>query len=309
MIIDLFHSSYNKTYNIKSGLLRKLKVPAIIRLVVLSLANLIIPLVIQLTKTPALSSANNHTAGPVVTLTSFPQRISNIHLVIESLLRQSLKPSRIILWLSKEQFPSLANLPKKLLDLQSKGLEIFLTEGDLRSYKKYYFFLKENTDCPFIIVDDDIFYPSYLLETLINSARKYPAAVCANRCAEISKNKPYRDWPSIRGAALEPSFNMLPTGCGGVLYPANSLHADVLNKALFTDICKDADDIWLSCMAYLNKTKTMYTGKNEYFLAVKSLGNVHLHTGNVSGSNNDDRIRMVGEYYSSELGMDVFDRK
>jgi len=309
MIIDLFHSSYNSTYSIKSGLLRKLKVPAIIRLVVLSLANVIIPLVIRLSKTPTSSSANNYTAGPVVTLTSFPQRITNIHLVIESLLRQSLKPSRIILWLSKEQFPSLANLPKKLLDLQSKGLEIFLTEGDLRSYKKYYFFLKENAGCPFIIVDDDIFYPSYLLETLINSAQKHPNTVCANRCAEINKNKPYREWSSIRGASLEPSFNILPTGCGGVLYPANSLHPDVLNDTLFTDICKDADDIWLNCMAYLNKTKTMYTGRNEYFLAVKSLGNVHLHTENVSGSNNDNCIEMVGDYYSSELGIDVFDRK
>ena len=309
MLIDFFHKSYNNTYRIKSRLLNRLKVPAIIRLIVLSSANLVIPFLLRFSKSTSLSSANNHADGPVVTLTSFPQRIGNIHLVIESLLRQSLLPSRIILWLSQEQFSSLAELPKKLLSLQSKGLEIYLTEGDLRSYKKYYFFLKENPDCPFIIVDDDIFYPSYLLETLVNSGKKYPGTVCANRCAGIAKNKPYNEWSSIRGAALEPSFNLLPTGCGGVLYPAKSLHADALNKELFADICNDADDIWLSCMAYLNKTKTVYTGKNEYFLEVKSLGNIHLHTGNVAGSNNDKRMKMVSEYYLSELDLDIFDRK
>jgi len=309
MLIDFFHSCYNDTYSIKSRLLNTLKVPAIIRLVVLNLANFVIPFVLRFSKSTSLSSANNHADGPVVTLTSFPQRIGNIHLVIESLLRQSLLPSRIILWLSQEQFPSLADLPKNLLNLQSKGLEIYLTEGDLRSYKKYFFFLKENADCPFIIVDDDIFYPSYLLETLINSGKKHPGTVCANRCAEITKNKLYKEWPSVRGAALEPSFNLLPTGCGGVLYPAKSLHADALNKELFTDICKDADDIWLSCMAYLNKTKTVYTGKNEYLLSVNSFGNLHLHTGNVAGSNNDDRMKMVAEYYLSKLALDIFDRK
>jgi len=44
------------------------------------------------------------------------------------------------------------------------------------------------------------------------------------------------------------------------------------------------DDVWLSCMTYLNKTETVETGENEFFLAIRSLGNIHLHTGNVAGS-------------------------
>jgi hypothetical protein len=307
-LIDFFHGIYNDTYRIKSTVLKACKVPAIIRLVILSLANTIIPLFLRFYKIVTLPKSGVVNIAPVVTLTSFPQRIDKIHLVIESLLRQTIQPSRIILWLSEEQFSSLSELPDRLLKLQDRGLEIILTPGDLRSYKKYYFYLKDNVSKPFIIVDDDIFYPSYLIESLVKTAKNNSNSVCANRCTEIDGNERYKDWLSVRGESVGPQLNLLPTGCGGVLYPANSLHQDALNESLFTELCKDADDIWLSCMAYLNNVPTVYTGKNEYFLPVNSIGNLHLHTGNVSGSNNDKCIAKVKDYYSSKLGLDVFDR-
>lgn len=50
----------------------------------------------------------------VVSLTSFPARIKKVHIVIESLLNQTIKPDKIILWLSKEQFEHYYVLPSKL---------------------------------------------------------------------------------------------------------------------------------------------------------------------------------------------------
>lgn len=311
MLIDLFHNLYNDTFKIKSKFFVAAKIPAILRLCILNLANFIIPLGCRFFKTKSLSTHYldaEGSKGLVVSLTSFPQRINKVYLVIESLLRQSLLPSRIILWLSEEQFPSIERLPKSLLKLRSKGLEIRLTPGDLRSYKKYYFLLKESPSSSFIIVDDDVFYPSSIIKTLVETEEKYPNAICANRCAKIYKDKPYREWPNIRGKATGPEFKLLPTGCGGVLYPKNSLYSDSLNKNLFTTVCKDADDIWLSCMAFINRTPTVYTGNNQYLLSVNSLGNVHLHTGNVLGANNDACIKRVKEHYQTELGIDVFDR-
>ena len=177
-----------------------------------------------------------------------------------------------------------------------------------RSYKKYYYLLQDKPNASFIIIDDDIFYPSTLLENLIVTHKQYPGAVCANRCARINSEKPYREWDNVKGPALAPCFDLLPTGCGGVLYPSGSLHADVLNESLFTKLCKDADDIWLSCAAYLNRTPTAYTGKNDYFLPVYSIGNVHLHTKNVGESNNDQKIDLVKHYYLAAIKADVFNR-
>ena len=311
MVIDNFHNLYNATFKIKNSFLNKIKVPAIFRLVILQTANIIIPLVLN-AQTQSyefkLGNKEKKQTDFIVSLTSFPNRIGKVHLVIESLLRQSYCPKRIVLWLSKEQFSSIEQLPLKLLKLRERGLDIVLTEGDLRSYKKYYFLLKQQPDAAFIIVDDDVFYKSTVLANLIETNKNYPKAVCANRCAIINIDKPYSKWEGLTGESTEPRFDLLPTGCGGVLYPSNSLHEDALNDKLFSEICKDADDLWLNSCAFLNNSLVVFTGHNEYLLEVKSLNNIHLHTKNVGGANNDDRIANVRTHYKTKDGIDVFDR-
>jgi|TARA_B110000902_G_scaffold263007_1_gene341153 hypothetical protein len=304
-MIDIFNKSYNDTYKLKNTFLHSIKIDAILRIFILYAANLFIP----------ISYNFNNNFKPkkqidiVVSLTSFPNRISKVHLVIESILRQTYRPRRIILWLSEDQFSSLENLPKSLLKLQVKGLEIYLKPGDIRSYKKYFYFLEENPNEAFIIIDDDTFYPSHMIENLINTHVKFPNAVCANRCLEINDNKPYYKWKHIKEKTLTPRYDLLPTGCGGVLYPVNSLNIDAVNKELFTKLSYDADDIWLNCMAYLNNTPFAYTGKNEYLLTVKKMNNKHLYEKNIGQSNNDYRIELIKEYYMKELGINVFDRE
>ena len=61
----------------------------------------------------------------IVSLTSYPARISTVHMTVLTLLNQKIKPDKIILWLAKEQFPSGMNaLPKQLLALMDVGLTI-----------------------------------------------------------------------------------------------------------------------------------------------------------------------------------------
>lgn len=307
-MINFLHNLYNKTFLLKNKLLNVIKLPQILRLVILQFSNGIIPLFYSFSLKSEYSLTNKDKIKTefVVSLTSFPNRISKVHLVIESIFRQTYVPSRVVLWLSDEQFNSINDLPRRLLKLRERGLEIYLKPGDLRSYKKYYYLLKENFEQGFIIIDDDIFYPSYLIENLVKTHRKHTNAICANRCAIIETQKPYTDWTNIFGEESEKRFDLLPTGCGGVLYPKNSLDVDVLNMELFTELCYDADDIWLNCMAFLKKTPIVYTGGNEYFLAVKSLNNRHLHTKNIGESKNDLRIKLVRDYYRNKLGTDVF---
>jgi hypothetical protein len=75
----------------------------------------------------------------IVSLTSYPARISYVHLAIKSLMLQSYKPDRIILWLAEEQFPA-KELPKELTDLCAYGLEIIWMH-DIYGHKKYFYLL------------------------------------------------------------------------------------------------------------------------------------------------------------------------
>ena len=70
----------------------------------------------------------------IVSVTTFPARINDVWISLDILLRQTVKPDEVILWLAEEQFPD-KKLPQNLLNLQERGLTIRYCH-DLRSHKK-----------------------------------------------------------------------------------------------------------------------------------------------------------------------------
>lgn len=201
----------------------------------------------------------------IVSLTSFPQRITTVIETIKSLLNQTLKPDEVILWLAQEQFINKEQeLPKELLELKKFGLSIKWC-NDIRSYKKLIPTLKLYSDSIIITVDDDIYYAPDTVETLYKSYLEYPNCIHAHRCdwLNILKNgesteihwaktkELYKD--SHRGLT---SYKNRLTGYGAVLYPPKSLHNDACRADIFTDLLPTHDDVWFWAMACLNGTKT-----------------------------------------------------
>jgi len=68
----------------------------------------------------------------VVSLTSYPPRFGTLPLTLRSLLRQTVKPDHLILWIAPADFPL---LPRSVTGLQACGLDLRVTE-DIKSYKK-----------------------------------------------------------------------------------------------------------------------------------------------------------------------------
>ncbi|MGN5955380.1 glycosyltransferase [Sphingobacterium lactis] len=246
----------------------------------------------------------------IVSLTTFPARINRIWIVIECMLRQKEKPDKIILWLSKEQFSSLDVLPKKLLDLRSRGLEIVLCDEDLRSHKKYYYALKEYPEDIIITVDDDVFYPSDTLERLIELSKRYPNCVCFHRGLQLTFNeseiRPYKEWEYLTDFK-GPSYDLLLTGCGGVLYPPHSLHKDVLEKDLFMTLCKNADDLWLYSMSLYNGTRLVKSKDNIELIPIYNKGDVTLASSNVDDGHNDKQLLNIRNYFLENRFVDVLE--
>ena len=75
----------------------------------------------------------------IVSLTTIPERIHKVHLCVELLLRQTLKPDYLMLWISIPE----DKIPEKLDRLKQRGLQIRLCK-DIGSYRKIFFTLKEN---------------------------------------------------------------------------------------------------------------------------------------------------------------------
>ncbi len=203
----------------------------------------------------------------IVSLTSFPARINCVHLAIRSLMAQTCKPDKIILWLAKEQFTDKI-LPKLLTDLCEYGLEIRYCD-DLRSHKKYYYALKEQQENELVITyDDDLIYPEDSIERLYKKHKQYPNCIVCNRAQEskIEDGKlcKYSTWKVLSNEGVKkPSTKLFPSTGGGTLYPFNAVSDEVFNKEVILNSAFSADDIWMRFMSAKAKTKIIKTRKHH----------------------------------------------
>ena len=197
----------------------------------------------------------------IVSVTSFPDRISTLHINLTSLLNQTVKPDLLILWLAKEQFPNLEkDLPKDILSLKDFGLTIKWYH-DIKSYKKLIPALAEFPEDIIITADDDVFYDKTMIEKLYESYLKFPTCINSHKTKKIIL-KDGKIITKQKKAYKYPSFATIQVGVGGVLYPPHSLHKDAVNEKLFMELAPTNDDLWFWACAVLNNTKIVKIENN-----------------------------------------------
>ena len=197
----------------------------------------------------------------IVSFTSYPDRISFVPSVLESLYSQSLKPDRIVLWLAEEQFPGREDdLPCKLVEDVIAGKIDLRWCDNLGSHKKYFYAMQEFPDDIIIIVDDDTYYHPDTIKTLYFKHLVYPGCVVGLYCKllfidDTNTIRPYKEWPV--GICLDsPSMQLVPTGGNGVLYPPHSVDPCIFDKQAILSHCNFngvicGDDLWLKAHAIL----------------------------------------------------------
>lgn len=189
--------------------------------------------------------------GLIVSFTSIPPRARTLHLVIDSLLLQTVLPERIVLYLSRNDFPDRSVL-QKAVARTGERFEIRWLDTNLRSYRKLVHALEEFPGHSIVTVDDDKIYAADALESLVETAKRYPGTIVFRGHSSLLPRNP------VTGrrprATKEPSLWNLPVGAGGVLYPPDSLASDVTDSELFLALSPYADDLWFKTMALLKRT-------------------------------------------------------
>jgi hypothetical protein len=186
----------------------------------------------------------------VISMTSFPEAIRYAKRAVKSLLRGTVQPDKLVLYLTFSQFEH-GQLPASLTALAAKydRFEIRNYDRDIRSYRKLIPALADFPEAIIVTVDDDVYYHPHMLSDLLRWHERIPDAVLAHRAKTIKLGEPYRRWRKYRWydfvfKRIHRSFLTLQTGVGGVLYPPHSLRADMMDADLFTKIAPSTDDIW-----------------------------------------------------------------
>ncbi len=302
-LIDLIINCYGTLYNRKN-------VPFFLltpfRKIIRAIGNYYIPK--QLMKEKMVS--NREQTDVIVSFTSFPARINSVHLVVRCMMRQTVLPKKIILWLAKSQFPN--GVPASLSSLVGDMFEIRMVENDFRSHKKYCYAFKEFKNNIVVLIDDDIFYESTMLETLLREHKKRPDTIICRYGSEIKYNKdgsipPFSDWwYEYKHSSDSPDF-FLGTG-GGSLFQPGLLVDKVCDTVLAIKLTPLADDIWINAMIRLSGLK-IYKVECGLLLQITSQQSVALKHTNTAEGKNEEQMDNIINYFSNNIGVNPFKQK
>ena len=245
----------------------------------------------------------------IVSLTSYPARFPTLPICLKSILNQTLKPTKVILWLDKDV--SLDNIPQEIFKLQKKGLEIRCGGEPLKPHKKYIHAMKEFRDACIVTVDDDVIYTRDMLASLYASYKKYPNCISARRVHKIlydinHKAVGYNSWDYDCKKDPGPSLQLLATGVGGVLYPPHifDMDSEYFNPQNIMDNAWSVDDVWLKFVENsLNIPVAWVPNKqtHPFYITNKELAKTSLYIANVHNNRNDVAIEKCEQFFGKGL--------
>lgn len=241
----------------------------------------------------------------IVSLTSYEDRFADLSKTIYSLLNQTLRPDRIILWLD-ERGDDLTTLPYEITRFIKNGLEIRFVK-DIGPYTKVVYAFKEFYESIIVTADDDIYYPKNWLKYLYLSYVSNQDDIHCHRAHRVGlkygKILPYENW----GKQVEEEsarYDNFLTGAGGVLYPPKCFSNEVLREDVFLEYAPSADDIWLWVMALVHGKKIRVV-KNHYKTLIstnlfRQIFGKTLYSVNKDGQN-DIQLNNLMKFYSNNI--------
>lgn len=237
--------------------------------------------------------------------TSYGINIKKLTPVIRSLKDQTYAARDINLVVS---YKDSLQYKKELGKLEKEGVILHVTK-DFKSHKKYIVAVLNN-DYPFITVDDDIIYPSDLVENFYIKNKKYPKDVLTNQARVMMKSNGFFDKysnfqrvNSIQDLVEEDVTELLQIGAYGVFYPQGALFADVKNIDKAISLTETGDDIWLKIQSKVNGVKVRLA--RNYYVPfacdiLKRRKESPLNKKNIAGGKNDEMLNNVLKEYGIE---------
>jgi hypothetical protein len=250
----------------------------------------------------------------VVSMTTLPARLHVVHNAVESVLAQSILPSRLVLWISDDV--NADAIPPQLASLESRGLEIRRVR-DVGPHTKLIYALREFADKSIVTVDDDVIYPTNALQCLWEQHLRFPQAVVSNWARELAFGrdgaaKGVREGKLLTPPLLEreieqakkyiaaPSLLAFPYGTAGVLYPPGALNEQVFDIETMKALCPKEDDIWFKAMSVLNGTPVVTTnlGINPLHHCLTGTQHVALRHDNHGLGENQKQMAAVFKHFA-----------
>lgn len=212
---------------------------------------------------PTLLYSRKRSVPLVVSMTSYPARIEQVWIAIETLRRQTVRPEKIVLVLNTVEFPG-KKIPQQVRRLSKKAVEVMWVSQNGFSYDKLLPVIEAFPQATIVTVDDDKYFPRHMLEALHESSLRYPGSIIGARGwvikPRLSDNTYHYGEGWSRAVREQVGHNLLTPGGNGCLYPPGSLHPAGMNAEDALRECPTADDIWFWAASRKQQTSTVCLG-------------------------------------------------
>ncbi|WP_374548520.1 glycosyltransferase family A protein [Flavobacterium sp.] len=228
---------------------------------------------------------NRNSIPVIVSLTTIASRLSKVHITLRSVMNQSVKPEKIILWINENDREK---IPPTLSKLTGSLLEIKFTPHK-SSHKKLIPTLEMFPNKIIVTCDDDLIYEKKWLEKLYETHLKFPKDIICNKARRIGliNQNELLDYSQWKYNTENDFRKNLAIGEGGILYPPDSLYNVVTDYELALELTPNADDLWFKAMALLNNTNVrLAENPSKVFIPIPGTQKISLKKINVSQNKN-----------------------
>ena len=190
----------------------------------------------------------------IVSVTTTRARLKYLRYALESLRLQTLRPSRVVLNISRERHLGDEGIDELPGWLEEHEVQVRWVPN-IGSYRKLIPTLQAAAESDLVVtMDDDILYGSGWLERLVQHAIEHPTKIIAARARRIRRT-PFGGWQNYRFWELinEPITGglVLPTGGAGAVYRMGLLDIAFLTDLAFLELAPTADDLWFRMASLL----------------------------------------------------------
>lgn len=231
-----------------------------------------------------------------ISLTSWRPRLPQLPLVLLTLLQQTLRPKEVWVWLTAADHGALETQVKERF--QEFRVRFTICD-DLKPHKKWLPMIERGCRDPFVICDDDIFYPPTWLAALIAEDRS--DAYVGLRCHRLAVRPggviaPYSAWEKMIRADGRPDHSIFVTGGAGAVLHPDRIPRAFQDRDVIARKCPTADDVWLKAAHLAADIPCCKTRYSFPCLELPGTTNSGLAQTNVDGDGNDRQMAAALEH-------------
>lgn len=197
----------------------------------------------------------------IISISSERENFKDLPKTIYSILNQSLKPDRLILWLDSEYEDKL-NLPYEITQFVKNGLEIRFVDN-MKLYSKTMYALKEFQEAVIVTAVENQYYPKNWLETFYLSYIANPEDILAMHALQVLRQDNILRLE--KNSVLGSSYANIFCERYGILYPPKCFSTELFRKDIYLKYSQYSQEAWLWVMALISNRKIRVLKSSKRF--------------------------------------------